>query len=140
VAKILASVPGLLPKATNARARISAALVTSRPRSRSSGCGRTAPHPADDEDPVVHRDAEQEGEDDDRHLDVDRPRRLDASDLVGPEPLLEDEHAEAQAAATESRFSRTALSGRMSDRNARARSRKVRSEMSASHRRIRSSR
>ena len=29
-------------------------------------------HPADDEHLVVHRDAEQEGEDDDRHLDVDR--------------------------------------------------------------------
>ena len=59
---------------------------------RRAGAVVCLPHPADDEDLVVHRDAEEEGEDDDRHLDVDRLCRLDAEDLVGPEALLEDEH------------------------------------------------
>src|SRR5215203_3174093 len=50
------------------------------------------PHPADDEDLVVHRDAEEEGEGDHRQLDVDRLRRLDTPDRFGAESLLVDEH------------------------------------------------
>ena len=86
--------------ATNARPRISAALVTRRPvrpiPSTTAVVGRAGAvvrlaHPAEDEHLVVHRDAEQEREDDDRHLDVDRARRLDAPDRLGSEAVLPDE-------------------------------------------------
>ena len=47
-----------------------------------------------------------------------------------PNPCWKTSTMSPQAAATESRFSSTALSGRTSERNARARSRNVRTEMS----------
>ncbi len=48
-----------------------------------------------------------------------------------PKPSWKTSTIRPQAAATESRFNTTALSGRISERNARARSRKVRTEISA---------
>ena len=48
-----------------------------------------------------------------------------------PQPCCQTSTISPQAAPTESRFSRTALSGRISERKARARSRKVRALMSA---------
>ena len=48
-----------------------------------------------------------------------------------PEPCWKTSTIRPQAAATESRFSRTALSGRTSERKARASSRNVSTEMSA---------
>src|SRR5688572_22284607 len=87
VANILASALGVALKATKERPRISAALVTRRPGAADAfddgGFHRACavvglPHPADDEDLVVHRDAEEEGEDENGHLDVDRVRRRDA--------------------------------------------------------------
>ena len=135
VANIFASVPGVALKATNARPRISAALVTSRPGAADAlddrGLGRAGAvvglaHAADDEHLVVHRDAEQEGEDDDRHLDVDRLR---SPRCPRSPPSRSRAGRRARSAptrrATESRFSRTALSGRTSERNARASSTNV---------------
>ena len=49
-----------------------------------------------------------------------------------PKPFCQTSTIRPHAAATESRFSRTAFSGRISERNARARRMKVRTEISAS--------
>ena len=104
VAKIFASVPGVALKATKARnedqrgARDEpAGAADAFDDGGLGGAGAVVglAHAADDEDLVVHRDAEEEGEDHDRHLDVDRLRGLDAPDRVGAEAVLEDEHDQA---------------------------------------------
>ena len=78
VAKSSASVPGSSAKATNARKRISAALdISGGAADPSTTASSVEPVGRSLADPAmtvlgIHRDAEEEREDDDRQLDVDR--------------------------------------------------------------------
>ena len=47
--------------------------------------------PAEQEDLVVHREAEQDGEQEERHPGLDRVHLVEAEE-TGPEPVLEDQH------------------------------------------------
>ena len=80
VPRTLTSVPGEVARAEKAKNRISAADVTSLPGPADagddghggvSGAVVLLPHPGQDEDLVVHRQAEQEREDHHRQPEVD---------------------------------------------------------------------
>ena len=88
-------------------------------------------HPAEDEHLVVHRDAEQEREDDDRHLDVDRVVASMPQIASEPQPCCQTRTISPHAAPTDSRLRITAFSGMISERKARASSRKVRPAITA---------
>ena len=129
-------------KPQNAAAMISAADVTIRPvRSRpvatayalSPGLVPGLAHAGDDEDLVVHREPEEDGEEE------DRDPALDLSDGPTPSASAVAPHRQAATsspytAAVVSRFRSTACSGSTSDRNARTRMRYVSaSDASTSH-------
>ena len=121
-------------KPENAATMITAAAVTIRPV-RSSPCATARvvvvhvvprlAHPRDEEDLVVHREAEQHREQEDRDPALDLVELVEAERGRGRRPSGRRRRASRTLAATESRLSSTAFSGSSSERNARSSSRYV---------------
>ena len=145
VASVLRSVPGPDASAANARNKISAALVTSRPvrptpsmTAASVELARVVllPDARQDEHLVVHRQPEQEREDHQRDPERHRAGRGDAEDRVRSRGRpARTAPSTPSVAPSEIRFSTTAFNGSSSDRNARTSSRYVRTAMISQHQR-----
>jgi hypothetical protein len=80
------------------------------------------PHPGEDEHLVVHREPEEEGENDHRQLGRDRSLSGDAPDSFRAVAVLPGEAQDAPG-GDDGTLRSTALAGRRSERKARARSR-----------------
>ena len=97
-------------------------------------------HARDEEDLVVHREAEEHREEEDRDPALDLRELVEPGERCPRRPTGRRPRARRRLAATESRFSSTAFSGRTSERNARISSRYVStSTASTSHGKCRTS-